>query len=116
MALFVDGDVEDIDFVVDFVVDVFFLLLEVLLVVPRLAVLELLQSGLQRCVLLGHFVDDFQQLFDFKSFLGLRLDGMGIQLSLEAIYFLFLLTDDLIFHLRYTGNTFSILMFSFLRD
>lgn len=109
MVFLVDRNVEDVDFVVNFVVDILFFLLNILLVIPRLTLLELLESVLQSCVLFSHLIDYLEQLFNLKSFLVFCFGNvMTMQLLFEPIDLYFFLINHSVLHLRKKRSTFSI--------
>jgi hypothetical protein len=62
LTLFIDGNIENIDFIMDFVIDILLLFLKILFIEFGIDV-ALLQPALQNCVLLGDLINDFQQLF-----------------------------------------------------
>ncbi len=109
MVFFVNRNVEDVDFVVNFVVDILLLLFNVLLVISRLALLELLESVFQSCVLFSHLIDYLEQLFNLKSFLVFCFGNvMTMKLLFEPIDLHFFLIDHSILHLSEKRSTFSI--------
>lgn len=101
MVLFVNRNVKNVDFVMNFVVDILFLLFDVLLEISRLTVFKFLQLMLQTVVLLSYFVDYLEQLFNLKSFLVLWFaEIMTVQLFFEPINLYFFLIYHPIFHLH----------------
>lgn len=123
MVFVINRNVQYVDFVVNFIINVLLLLLEKLLDVSGLAALELLQLIFQTVILLSYLFNDFKQFLYFECFFILNfITIMSMQFFLELINLNFFLIDDSIFHLHINGHTFKIFIcssrintFSFLR-
>lgn len=109
MVFVINRNVQDVDFVVNLVIDVFLLLLEKLLDVSWLTALELLQFVLQTIILLSYLLNDLKQFLNFKSFFVISfIKIMSMQIFLELVNLNLFLIDDSIFHLHINETTFNI--------
>lgn len=118
-VLLVDSNIQDIDFIVDRIVDVFFVLVyEVLLAAaPDLAHhLVLPQLGLHRGVLLPYLVDHLQQLLYLKSLFTVPLPlPLPMQFLPQTVDLHLLLVDYAVLHLHQQLSTFnSFICYSFI--